>query len=175
MLHAHHHGPSSETDTVRVSPLTPPPLPQPSAFCVYDRDSCRVPVSGLMQELSFWDGLLSLSTMSRSSMLSQLSVLGSFLRLNNIPVCVCVCVCVYHVCLCVQLSGTLELHPRLGCGGQCLAHGCTSVRTPRPFLHVLREALCKWSCVCPRCSAAWLPPPCIVCDTHQVAEPCSFV
>lgn len=76
-------------------------------------------------------------------MLSQLSVLGPFLRLNNIPACV------HHVCLCVQLSETLELQPRLGCGEQCLAHGCARVRTPRPFLHVLREAPCKWTCVCP--------------------------
>lgn len=46
---------------------------------------------------------------------------------------------------------------------------------PWSFLHVPREAPCKWSCVCPGCSAAWLPPPRIVCDTRRVAEPRSFV
>lgn len=87
------------------------------------------------------------------------------------------CVGVGHVCLCVQLLVALELHPCLGHDEQCCAHRCASVRSPCPrsFLHILREAPCKWRCVCPGCSTAWLPPPCIVCDARQVAEPCSFV
>ena len=154
--------------------LTPHPSPSPLAFCVCERDSSRDP----RQWIRAGPILLGRASLSSQcpSMLSKASVLGSFLRLNNIPVCVCVYVCITFVYVfsswwplsCIHVWAVVNSAMHMGVPAS--TRPC-----PWSFLHVPREAPCKWSCVCPWCSAAWLPPPRIVCDTPQVAELCSFV